>query len=166
MKNKAKIIKLVKFLSIYFGIIALYYIFISLDNNSIFKSYIEFTSFISGAFIRIFDSSVVVNGDIISGKTFNIILSFGCEGSEPLAVFIAGILAYPASIKAKLKGLSIGLPSLYLLNVLRIGALYAIGLVYPQAFDFFHTTAFPVIFILVALLFWVLWIKRIAEIKR
>lgn len=166
LKNKAKIIKLIKFLSIYFGVIALYYVFISLESNSIFEYYIQMTSIISGAFIRLFDSSVVVNGDLISGKTFTIILSFGCEGSEPLAVFIAGILAYPSLLKAKLKGLMIGVPSLYILNILRIAALYAIGNVYPQAFDFFHITVFPVIFILVALLFWVLWIKRIADIKQ
>lgn len=165
MKNKAKILKLIKFFGIYIGLIALYYVFISIENNSIFTSYIEFTSVLSGFLINIFDSSVVVNNQIISGKTFNIILSFGCEGSEPLAVYTAGIFAYPSLVKSKIKGLLIGIPSLYFLNLIRIAALYAIGNVFPTAFDFFHTTAFPVIFILVALLFWILWIKKIADIK-
>ena len=165
MKNKAKIIKLLKFFGIYIGIIALYYVFISIDDNPVFDAYINFTSYLSGIIIRIFDNSVVINQRIISGKTFNIILAFGCEGSEPIAVFAAGVLAYPSNIKSKLKGIGIGLPALYILNLIRIALLYSIGLFFPTVFDLFHTTLFPILFILIALIFWVLWIKLIADIK-
>ncbi|MBX3042448.1 MAG: archaeosortase/exosortase family protein [Candidatus Kapabacteria bacterium] len=165
MKNKDKILRLVKFFGIYIGFIALYYVFISLDDNAAFKAYINFTSYISSLFIGIFDSSVKVSEQVIQGKSFNIILSFGCEGSEPMAVFTAGVLAYSASIKSKLSGLSIGLASLYFLNILRIALLYLIGNVLPSSFDLFHTTIFPIIFIIVALLFWILWIKKSADIK-
>lgn len=165
MKNKQKIFRLVKFFGIYIGIIALYYIFISLDDNIIFKSYINFTGYLSSLFISIFDGNVTSNEQVIAGKSFNIILSFGCEGSEPIAVFVAGVLAYPAILMAKLKGLAIGIPLLYFLNILRIALLYLIGNVYISAFDLFHVTIFPIIFILVALIFWVLWIKRVAEAK-
>lgn len=165
MKNKARIIKLLKFFGIYIGIIALYYVFISIDDNPVFDAYINFTSYLSGIIIRIFDNSVVINQQIISGKTFNIILAFGCEGSEPIAVFAAGVLAYPSNIKSKLKGLGIGLPALYILNLIRIALLYSIGLFFPTVFDLFHTTLFPILFILIALIFWVLWIKLIADIK-
>ena len=165
MKNKARIIKLLKFFGIYIGIIALYYVFISIDDNPVFDAYINFTSYLSGIIIRIFDNSVVINQQIISGKTFNIILAFGCEGSEPIAVFAAGVLAYPSNIKSKLKGIGIGLPALYILNLIRIALLYSIGLFFPTAFDLFHTTLFPILFILIALIFWMLWIKLIADIK-
>lgn len=163
MKNKNKILAIIKFLGIYLGILVVYYIFISWDNNPIMDFYINSTSFLSGLFIKIFDSSVDTNNQIISGKSFNMILSFGCEGSEPLAVFFAGIMAYPSVIKYKLMGLGWGLPSLYILNILRIFLLYFIGNGVPQFFDFMHTTLFPIIFIVIALAFWMLWIKQVSK---
>jgi exosortase/archaeosortase family protein len=162
IKNK-KILVIVKFLAIYLGIIALYYIFISWENNPVMSVYIDATSYLSGFIINIFDSSVITNKQIIAGKSFNMILSFGCEGSEPLAVFFAGIMAFPSAFKSKIIGLSYGLPALYLLNIIRIILLYIIGNNAPMIFDITHTTIFPVIFIVIALSLWMLWIKRISQ---
>jgi len=146
-------------------LIVLYYIFISIENNPLLEFYINSTSYLSGLILHIFDSSINTNNQIIAGKTFNIILSFGCEGSEPLAVFAAGIFAYPSDFKSKIIGLTIGLPLLYVLNIFRIILLYVIGTTYHQLFDIFHTTLFPIIFILFALFFWIIWIQRFTSKK-
>ncbi|GAB1372511.1 hypothetical protein MASR1M45_25730 [Candidatus Kapaibacterium sp.] len=160
MPNKKKIIALTKFLTIYIGIIILYYVFISFDNNPILEIYINITSKISALILSIFDSSIIADKQLISGSKFSVILSFGCEGSEPVAIFFAGVMSYPSVIKYKLQGLVIGLPALYLLNIIRIILLYFIGVNFNTLFDFAHTTLFPIIFILIALAFWMLWINR------
>jgi exosortase/archaeosortase family protein len=54
---------------------------------------------------------------------------------------------------------------LYVLNIFRIILLYAIGTTYHQLFDIFHTTLFPIIFILFALFFWIIWIQRFTSKK-
>ena len=163
--KKEKLKKLFKFFGIFFGIIIVYYLIILITSNEIFNSYINFSASCAGYILNIFDGKSEVIGNIIKYKQFDTQLSFGCEGTEPLVIFLAGVLAFPAGIKDKLWGILIGIITLYLLNIIRIVLLILIGSSSPDLFETFHTEIFPVLFIMISLMAWLIWVK-LSESKK
>lgn len=152
-KSEKKSLKpIIKFLSIFIGIIAGYYILLAITDDGFFQSYLNFTASLGSIFINMAgENSTAVNG-IISSESVSMVLSFGCEGTEPIVILLAGLLAVPISFKRKwLPGL-ISIISLYLLNIVRIAVLYFIQKSNPAVFDSYHTVYFPILFILISLL--------------
>jgi len=79
----------------------------------------------------------------------------GCEGTELFFLLIAGVLAFPASWRAKLAGLALGLPLVFALNVLRVGALYVTVRDFPEQFELVHGYVAPTAFVaLLGVFFW------------
>lgn len=151
-KEKKSLIPIIKFLSIFIGIIGAYYILLALTDENFFQSYLNFTANLSSIFLNILGESSIAENGIISSNNVSMVLSFGCEGTEPIIILLAGLLAVPISFKNKwIPGL-ISIVSLYILNLVRIVALYFIQKGSPEIFDAYHTVYFPILFILISLL--------------
>jgi exosortase/archaeosortase family protein len=161
-----KFMPLIKFFGIFIGVIALYYIVLITFNESIFNWYIQLTANLSGALINLLGGEVVVEGIRIISDTFVIFLSFGCEGSEAIMIFLAGVLAFPAALKKKLIGLVAGGLFLYFMNLFRIVILFYIGRFKIGSFDAFHNEILPIFFIIFSLLIWGIWIKWATKEKK
>ena len=155
---KAKL-PVLKFFGIFVGVIALYYVFVAFADIGIMDFYVGASAGLAGWLMGIFGKSVQVVNGIICSNTVAVSLSFGCEGSEPIVIFCAGVLAFPSKWREKLWGLGIGIVGLYLMNLIRIIALYFILESSPEQFEMFHALVFPVIFIIIAVICWGLWIK-------
>lgn len=153
-----KYLPLVKFFGIFLGVIALYYLLITLIPNSI-DFYINGTAQIAAWFLSILGIDAMSEGASIITEELIIVLAFGCEGSEPIVLYIAAVSAFPALLKPKLIGGFAGVTLLYFLNLLRIVFLYYIGLSDKFDFDLFHVIIFPVIFIIISLVVFVGWLK-------
>ncbi len=150
--NKKSIIPIIKFLSIFVGIISIYYIIIAFIDNNIFQTYLDITAYLGSFILNIFGEATNANNGVISSANVSMVLAFGCEGTEPIIILIAGIVAVPLSfIKKIIPGL-LSIFLLYFLNLLRIVALYYIQKNYSNLFDTYHTIYFPIIFILISLL--------------
>ena len=163
MADKQKIKKLASFFGIFLGIIGLYYATVLYMNEELFEPYINFNAFLSGKLISLFAGNVNITGNIISTKDITIILSFGCEGSEALVIFLAGVLGFPSPWKYKLKGVLIGGSILYFLNLIRILILYLIGKMDFSVFDLFHNEILPVVFIILSIITWAIWLRRLPQ---
>ncbi|MCX6156205.1 MAG: archaeosortase/exosortase family protein [Candidatus Kapabacteria bacterium] len=148
-----------KFLGIFFGVIAVYYLIIMFSGNNFFDPYINFSAWLSSKFLSIFYTDIISNGSLIGSSKFVVVLSFGCEGTEPLVIFLAGVIAFPIILKYKIIGLIIGFIFIYFLNILRIMLLFFIGNISPSTFEMFHSEIFPILFIILALIVWLYWIK-------
>jgi exosortase/archaeosortase family protein len=153
-----KYLPLIKFFGIFLGVIAAYYVMITLFPDSI-DFYINATAQLSSWFLSIFGIQAVAQGASIITDELIIALAFGCEGSEPIVLYIAAVSAFPALLKPKLIGGLFGVLILYFLNLIRIMLLYYIGLSETLDFDLFHVIIFPVIFIIIALIVFVGWLK-------
>lgn len=153
-----KYLPLIKFFGIYLGVIIFYYIVLLGFGESIFGWYINATASLSGGLINIFGGEVTVDGIRIISESFVIFLSFGCEGSEAIMIFIAGVAAFPATLKQKILGFSVGGLFLYFMNLFRIVFLYFIGQNSIGSFDAFHNEILPIAFIVFSLIIWALWI--------
>ncbi len=78
---------------------------------------------------------------------------------EPMALYIAGIVAFPALLKKKFTGLIVGLLVIFFLNIVRIVALFLTGIYMPSLFEAMHVEVWQVIFILVAIALWFIWLR-------
>ena len=150
--------QLLKFFGIFILVIALYYISVAMFNN-MFDGYINFTAWISSKLFGLLGISASANANIIMTRKSILALSFGCEGTEPMVIFLAGVLAFPAGIKQKLAGLISGVLILYFLNIIRILGLYYVTILIPESFESFHVVFFPILFIILSIITFVIWMK-------
>lgn len=118
---------------------------------------------LSGGLLALFGFANTVTADLISSPVFSVSVKKGCDAAEPMAIFVAGIVAFPALIKRKLIGLGIGLAILFVLNIIRIVTLYIAGIYYPGFFEVMHLAVWQVAFILVAVLLWFLWLHYVVN---
>ena len=150
---------LIRFLSVFIILIAAYYLAVLYIDKSIFDSYIHLNASISAFLLNIFGTNASSVGSLISSPEFSISLAFGCEGSEPIVLFLSALFAFPIGVKLKIPGFLLGTSLLFFLNQIRIVGLYYIGLHYNKYFETFHVEIFPILFIIIAIIFWGAWIR-------
>jgi exosortase family protein XrtM len=153
-----KYLPLVKFFGIFISVVAVYYLLVSFYPSAI-DFYINATAGISASILTMLGIETYAQGNNIISDEMIISLAFGCEGSEPIVLFIAAVSAFPSNLKKKLVGGITGVLLLYVLNIIRIIMLYFIGLSEVFDFDLFHVIIFPVIFIIISILFFIGWLR-------
>ena len=83
-----------------------------------------------------------------------------CTGIFVVMLFASFVLAYPASWLARIGGLAIGIPLLFIVNVVRLATLARIVEVYPGAFFYFHEYVWQGIFMVLVLVGSISWAER------
>jgi exosortase family protein XrtF len=106
-----------------------------------------------------------VNVPILKGKRTVIEVYEGCNSINVIIVFVAFLIAFKGPLKATLKYLVIGVALIYVVNLLRVIALYWVALYIPDTLYFFHKFFFTGIIYLVVFAFWYFWINRVKEWK-
>ena len=84
------------------------------------------------------------NGTILGAGPFEVDVSPACSGAVPSMIYLSAVLAYPASARAKLIGSLLGLFMINGLNLIRVVALFLIGLYYNQYFHETHEARAPI----------------------
>lgn len=83
----------------------------------------------------------------------------GCEGTEALLILYAALLAARQSWRATLAGLLLGTLVIFLLNQVRIVALFFIAAHARHLFEPVHGFAAPIAILLGVCLYFLLWLK-------
>jgi exosortase H (IPTLxxWG-CTERM-specific) len=118
---------------------------------------------ISAFVLAIFEEGVEARDSMITGPRFAVNIMHGCNGTTPAAMIIAGVLAYPASWKARVIGLLAGSLWVQLINLLRIVVLYELGRYgFIGAFESVHLYVAQVVVIIATAAFWLYWIGEFA----
>jgi exosortase/archaeosortase family protein len=96
------------------------------------------------------------------GETeFPIDISRDCIGWKGMYSLFALVMATPTEMKGKLKFLIIGLPFMFLVNIIRVIGTMLIGLNFGLHYiDFIHTFLWQQLMILILLGTWYLWLKK------
>ncbi|RPH99621.1 MAG: exosortase H [Lysobacterales bacterium] len=131
---------------------------------------LPFTSFIadvSAWIIQLFDDNVTSVSNVIRDKTngFGVRIERGCNGVEALIILFAAIFAFPAPIKNKLIGFTIGFFAIQGLNLVRIVSLFYLGQWNQVAFEWFHLYLWQALIILDALVVWLIWLRTLPQAK-
>lgn len=153
-------ITLLKFLGIFIGTLALYYgLYASKILTGALTVYINLTTSIAGSILKLFESDLTITGNVLTSRTHELLVGFGCDGSEPIALFTAGVLAFPAKAKYKLIGICSGFIVIYFLNLIRIIVLYYAGKSSADLLELLHHDIFPIVIVFLSILLWIVWLK-------
>ena len=97
------------------------------------------------------------DGAIVGADAFTAIIVQECSALDVIIIFGAAVLAYPASIGARLRGLLLGVAALFALNIARIVSLILIGIHYPDSLEDAHLWVWQPAMAIAAIGLWILW---------
>ena len=115
------------------------------------SGYLAAYAHLAGGALGLFENGIVVTGAHIEGR-FPMEIVRNCDAIEINILFASAVLAFPATWGRRVLALSAGLSSLVALNVLRICALYFIGVYAPERFAVVHEQIFPLLLVFAAAL--------------
>ncbi|MFK8041466.1 exosortase H [Congregibacter sp.] len=120
---------------------------------------------VSAAIIIPFDEHVRASGRIISHTQtgFAVSIEAGCNGVEAAIVLIAGVLAFPASVKRKLAAISLGFLAIQVMNIARIISLFYLGQWNLDVFTWTHLYLWPVLIMLDVLVVFMLYLRYLSQ---
>lgn len=97
--------------------------------------------------------------------SFNFVVIPDCGAVQSMAIFVAAILAFPASWWRRLLGIIIGVPVLYWVNAFRLAFLAVIGALDNggQWFKFAHEYVWQGIYIVFVVALWMGWVEFIVR---
>lgn len=118
----------------------------------------ELLARIAGLGLRGLGFEIQVSGTVLGGSEgFAVNILKGCNGAYVMAIFLAAVLAFPATWKERGIGILAGLPAVQGINLMRILSLYWIGVRHPDLFERFHYHVWQTLVILLSMALWVLW---------
>ncbi|MGC4023580.1 MAG: exosortase family protein XrtF [Cyclobacteriaceae bacterium] len=92
----------------------------------------------------------------------NLIYVFeGCNGINVMIVYLSFLVAFSGPLKPFLKYFSIGIISIHILNIARIGLLYGVAFYFPEQLYFFHKYLFTGIIYIIVFVLWYFWVRSV-----
>lgn len=107
---------------------------------------------------------VLVAGTRLGSGEFVVDVTEACSGATPTAIYLAAVAAYPASWRSRGVGAVIGFLVIHFFNVLRVLALFLIGLFAHEYFHDMHVYVAQAVVLIVAVATWVFWAERYADV--
>ncbi|MTW23093.1 exosortase H [Allochromatium palmeri] len=124
-----------------------------------------FIADISAGAMRLFDDRVLAQGKLIWDQPsgFGVAIEAGCNGIEAAIILMAAMLAFPATWRQRLIGITLGLTTVQGLNILRIISLFYLGQWNRTVFEWAHLYVWQALImldVLLVFLFWLRWVSR------
>ena len=110
--------------------------------------------------LNVFGASVSTNGTVVGSSDFAYQIVAECTAIGPIILFAGAVIAYPASFKSKLLGITIGLVFLTVLNLVRLVSLFYIGAVFPEYLPMAHLLVWQAAIIISAIVAWLFWVEK------
>lgn len=130
--------------------------------NSLIKPYTAVLAKAVAAIVNLFGAGAITDGTQIHAHNFSLNIAMGCDGIEAACLFLAGVLAFPTSWRARLIGLGIGIPLIQVINIFRLIALYYAGIHFPAVVEEIHVYVAQTIVIILSTAILIFWLERIA----
>jgi len=128
----------------------------------------EHTARTLGYALNMLGTPVSVTGDGVWGKGLAVRIIPECTAVLMAGLFLCFIAFYPAPIRKKVAGLSLGIPALYLGNLTRLVLVFIAGRYDRRLFDVLHVylgQVFTIALVFLACILWLRWLER-EEAKR
>lgn len=105
----------------------------------------------------------LLNHTIMGAGSFEVDVSPACSGAVPLSIYFAAVFAYPASWRARAIGAALGFAVIHGVNLVRVVALFLVGLYYQELFHDTHVYVAQALVICVAVAVWMYWAARYTD---
>ena len=126
----------------------------------VINPYTEFLAEAVAAIVNLFGAGAVATGARVYSPRYSMDIAMGCDGVEASCLYLAGVLAFPSSWRARLIGFAFGVPLIQAINLTRLVALYYVGMYLPSVADQIHDYVAQTIVILLSTAILVFWFKR------
>ncbi len=158
----------VRAIVIFVVLMGLFYGFIHTPANetTAFRSYLALIARVVGGIIGLFGYEATVSETVIYTPQFSLEIVRGCDAIEPAATYIAAVLASPVGVWPRIPGILVGTAAILVINLLRIVSLFFVGVYYPSAFKTMHEGVWQAGFIVLAIVFWAVWVQWATREKR
>ena len=102
-------------------------------------------------------------GLFVHFRGFYIEIADACDGVLPTYIFLAAVVAFPASWKEKGWAILCGVPAIFTMNLARLLSLLVLGAYWPGLFESVHIYVWQALVIAFSLALWVFWAERCAR---
>jgi exosortase/archaeosortase family protein len=109
--------------------------------------------------LNLIGTKTTAEGVVVRGPDYAVAVRRGCDPLEPIALFAAAVMAFPAPWRQRFAGLLIVSVFLFGLNLVRVVSLYLLGLHKSSLLESFHLVWWPALFIACSLLLWIVWLR-------
>lgn len=127
----------------------------------------QLSAWLSGALLyvigMIFDFPVRIDGTNLASGEFIVDVSPACSGAVPSMIYLAAVFAFPTSWRSKLIGAGLGVSIIHGVNLLRVVALFIIGLFFNEYFHETHVYVAQALVVAIAVATWLFWAGRFAD---
>jgi|SRR3989338_8541783 len=106
---------------------------------------------------------VAVSGRYLSFNGFGASIEGACDGVQPTYIYISAVLATPSRWRDRAWGLLIGIPIIFLINLIRVGTVIVCGAYWPKWVDWVHLYGWQALLIVLTMAAWVFWAERFAR---
>jgi len=131
-------------------------------NDTVIEPFTAVIADVSGWTLNVLGQDITMRQTVIRSDKFAVNIRNGCNGVEAMVILLAAIVAFPATWKARLVGLGLGVVVIQLINLIRVVALFLTGAYLPKLFDSSHTVIWQTVVILSAVLLWIFWANKFA----
>ena len=155
----------IKFLVLFVAILAGSFTLLSLNwvNDHVIEPFTAGIATTSGYVLNLLGQGITQDGTIVRNERFAVNIRNGCNGVETMVIFLAAVLAFPASWKSRGLGLALGIVAIQGINLVRVVALFLTGSYFRDFFDTSHTVVWQTVVILFGVLLWIVWANRYAS---
>lgn len=116
------------------------------------------TAGITSIISRAVATDVYWEGKIVAVDGFSVEIIDECTGLLEMVIYLAAIIAFSTTLKKKGIGLLIGIPVIYLFNLMRIVVLLLVGSRSQSLFEFMHLYFWQVTLIVMIASVWIGWL--------
>jgi exosortase H (IPTLxxWG-CTERM-specific) len=151
-----------RFLILFISILTVSFAVVALKpvNDAFVDPYTSIVARMSGGVLRLLGENATVHGCLVRSPRFAVTIYNGCNGLITSLIFVSGVLAFPASWRAKALGAIGGLAAIQIINLVRIVSLFYIGVYLPQFFSQSHIFVWQSLVILAGITLWVVWARH------
>jgi exosortase/archaeosortase family protein len=106
---------------------------------------------------------VEIDGTNLGSGEFVVDVSPACSGAVPSMIYLSAVLAFPTGWRSKLIGAAMGLGIIHGVNLIRVVALFIIGLFFNQYFHETHVYIAQALVVAIAIATWLFWAGRFTD---
>ena len=105
-----------------------------------------------------------VAGASVGVPGFAVEIKNNCNAIYEIGLYAAAVFAYPAPLRQRAAGLLLGAIVLYLVNLIRVLSLLALGRYFPGGFQVAHVYVWQALFLAVVAAYWLGWVGRVRPV--
>jgi exosortase/archaeosortase family protein len=127
----------------------------------------QLSAWISWAILRVIGLivgfPVRIEGTNLASGDFIVDVSPACSGAVPSSIYLAAVFAFPTSWRSKMIGAGLGVSIIHGVNLLRVVALFLVGLFFNEYFHETHVYVAQALVVAIAVATWLFWAGRFAD---